>query len=108
MQGPPDKTINIDFSFGLDSDPHGPFGGNTLSITTHKGVSTHKKIAHTFEEEMQQFIRAEYNELISLHPFMEAEGHVWNTYEKWIEYYRCTCGKHGKDGNQPYNGEIRQ
>ncbi len=100
---PPDETIAIVFSFGSTSDPHGPYGGNSLTFTWSKGKESKTLKALSTAEELQGLKRF-YDDMIKHNPFMKGESHPWHTYDLWLETQRCKCVRHGLDGLQPFNG----
>ena len=89
----------IVFMGGKPDEPHGVF--------TYQIYHLHSKLKqpYPYKKEILEFTREKYRDMIKRFPFMKAESHVWSSYDKWVESYRCKCGKHGVDGNQPHYGE---
>ena len=102
----PERTeLHLIFAWSRDDEPHGCFGGGRrVYIKEGSKVieSYYEPLSYT--EEMQQFSRTEYDDLINKNPFMREPEHPFSTYEKWVEYHRCKCGKHGEKGDKPYLG----
>ena len=95
----------IIFLFHMEGEPHGCFGSQRMIVEWQPPFG-HRKEALTYEEEMDVYYsKPYYDELVKQAPDLQKAGHIWSTYEKWLEDHRCKCGKHGADGKQPYNGE---
>ena len=99
---------SVIFHFHTDGEPHGCFGSQRM-IPGSKPPFPVTKQALSYEEELEYgYAREYYDKLVKQCPDLQKEGHVWSTYEKWLEYYRCKCGCHGADGKQPYNGNVEE
>ena len=105
---PKDIHRIIQFAFGIDSDPHGFLHGNRLHMLTQKGKTTRWYEALTTEAELKEH-KEYYDKILAdpQHAFMKAPGHPFHSFESYIEYGRCTCGKHGSSNMEPYLGENK-
>jgi hypothetical protein len=94
--------------FGSPDQPHGFLYGSLFHIVIGKdGKETKWYEALDAETELRTN-RAYYDSIISkpTNKFMKEPTHPFNSFESFLEYSRCKCGKHGLDGKQPYHGET--
>jgi hypothetical protein len=84
----PPREIKIRFWYPFNkNDPHGTFGGCLYSF--------HAKRQETIPEEQEiRELREYYENDIPEHCKQNLD-HVWSSFEKYMEYYRCKCGNFG-------------
>lgn len=103
---PEDQHFIINMSFGSDSEPHGFLGGNSLHIVIKQGKETKWVEAWTTETDLESN-RKYYEDMIA-NPksnFTVNPDHPFHSFESFVEYHRCRCGKHGEDGRQTFMGD---
>ena len=82
--------IWITFSFGDKDKPHGKYGYQAR-LVTEDSLQAQKYRAIPEEEELAML--REHYETLPAH-CKQNPNHVWYTFEKYLEYHRCECGKH--------------
>jgi hypothetical protein len=90
----PPKDIWVIFSFGPDKASHGKYGHRKLNIFTGETEPVD-------ESEELELMRSYYE---NLPDHCKNKRGPWPTFEKFLEYHECKCGK-----AHPYhNPEYRQ
>jgi len=103
------KTINLHFTYGDLDKPHGVMGHRIQQLTLFRGQETQKYYAVNYREEMEHYTKDAHTYLLSHNRHIKNDPtHIWHTYENWIEYNRCKCGKHGADNKQPYGETLNE
>jgi hypothetical protein len=105
---PKHLVLHQTFMAGLN-DPHGFLGGSNLHwVTDRHGKETRWFEAVDTETELASY-KASYDEMISksYNKFMKAPDHPYHCFESFLESNRCTCGKHGVGGKQPFYGDVK-
>lgn len=103
---PRDKTLTIfaGYSWNIDK-PHDQYGCQLITFTTSNGTTTITYSAPTISQTEQFHSRSEYLKLLKTNPHIKKDkDHFLGTYEKWLKYHLCKCGKHGSDGTEPFMG----
>lgn len=104
---PDPKQVIIDFGFSGDNRPHGILYGSRMHfVITEHGKEQRWQEAIDTETELNAH-KEYYDNLISkpTNKFMKSPDHPFHSFDSFIEYHRCKCGKHGPDNNLPYLGD---
>lgn len=105
---PEPKHLILDFNFSSENEPHGFLNGSLFHLLIGKdGKEAQYTEAINSETELKSN-RVYYDALIfkSSNKFMKQSTHPFYSFESFVEYHRCKCGKHGPDNKQPYLGEC--
>ena len=106
---PEPKHLVIDFSLSTDNDPHGFLNGSLFHLVIDKhGQETRWHEAIDTETELASN-KAYYDSVLCkpTDKFMKNPTHPFHSFESFLEYSRCKCGKHGVSGMEPYLGANR-
>ena len=82
---PTDVEIVTLFPWNPDQ-PHGEYGTQITNITTRESRAVSP-------DEERLLLKQYYDEHVPDHCKQNPE-HVWYTFERFLEYHRCKCGKH--------------
>jgi hypothetical protein len=99
---PEPKHFIINMGFSTNDQPHGFLNGSLFHLVIDKhGKETKWNEAIDTEAELASN-RAHYDSIISnpANQFMNEPTHPFHSFDSFIEYSRCKCGKHGADNNQ--------
>jgi hypothetical protein len=105
---PEPKHFIIDMAFSTNDEPHGFLNGSLFHLAIDKhGKETKWNEAIDTQTELASK-RAYYDNVISnpKYKFMNEPTHPSHSFDRFVEYSRCKCGKHGADNKQPYLGEC--
>jgi len=103
---PEPKNFIINMGFSTNDQPHGFLNGSLFHLVVDKhGKETKWNEAIDTEAELASN-KTFYDSVISnpTNKFMNEPTHPFHSFDSFIEYCRCKCGKHGTDNKQPYLG----
>ena len=105
---PEPKHYIINMGFSSDNQPHGFLCGSLYHIKIGKdGKETRWHQPIDSQTELASH-KAYYDELLSSphNKFMKQPEHPFHSFESFLDYSRCKCGRHGPNNNEPYLGEL--
>jgi hypothetical protein len=107
---PDPKHFIIQFGFGTLDDPHSWLGENFFHIDIDAHGNETKWVEAVTDYEAELAAHKKYYDKLAgpRSKFMKSSDHPFQSFESFLEYCRCTCGKHGVDGKQPYMGESAE
>jgi hypothetical protein len=113
---PERKRVIVIWAFSFGNEAHGVYGHHGLMLETGQPS---QNIAMPIEWELENVTKAYREGTDSWQnpkTFTGANSYasekefrsLYPTLESYLEMRRCKCGKHGVDGKQPFNGELKE